>query len=115
PFQTPQLSPDGTRLIGPGVADMKGGIVMMLAALAAFERTPHRDRLGWTVLLTPDEETGSAASRPVIEAAAAGHDLGLVFEPARDNGNLVRGRAATSIHTVTVHGRAAHAGRDPAA
>lgn len=114
PFQTPRpVTAD--RLNGPGVADMKGGIVAMLAALAAFEQTPTAANLGWTVLLTPDEETGSEASRPVIEAAAREHALGLVFEPARDTGALVRSRAATGIFTLTVHGRAAHAGRDPGA
>lgn len=115
PFQSTRLAPDGSRLHGPGVADMKGGIVVMLAALAAFEQTPHADSLGWTILLTPDEETGSVASRPVIEAAATGHELGLVFEPARESGAMVRSRAATGIFTATLHGRAAHAGRNPEA
>ena len=62
---------DAATLNGPGVADMKGGIVVMLAALLEFERTAHSAQVGWEVLLTPDEETGSVASRPVIEAAAA--------------------------------------------
>lgn len=113
-FQTPRVV-SADKLNGPGVADMKGGIVGMLAALTAFERTGAAHRLGWTILLTPDEETGSETSRPVIEAAARDHDLGLVFEPARDSGAMVRSRAATGIFTLTVHGRAAHAGRDPAA
>ena len=113
-FQTPRLiGPD--RLNGPGVADMKGGIVAMLASLAAFERTPSASLLGWTVLLTPDEETGSEASRSVIESMAASHHLALVFEPARDSGDMVKSRSATGVFEVTLHGRAAHAGRDPAA
>ena len=115
PFQSARLSADGTRLHGPGVADMKGGIVVMLATLAAFAQTSHAAQLGWTVLLTPDEETGSVASRATIEAQAADHELALVFEPARETGAMVRARAATAIHRLTVHGRAAHAGRDPAA
>ena len=115
PFQFARLSADGRRLNGPGVADMKGGIVTMLAALGAFEKTEHADKLGWSVLLTPDEETGSVASRSTIEAQAADHELALVFEPARESGDMVRARAATAIFRITIHGRAAHAGRDPSA
>lgn len=107
------LDPDTLR--GPGVADMKGGLVVMLAALHELERSPFAARLGYDVLLTPDEETGSAASRATIEAFARSkrHTFALVFEPARANGNLVKSRKGTGIFTVTCHGRAAHAGRDP--
>ena len=113
PFQTATLIADGHRLNGPGVADMKGGIVVMLAALAAFESTAEADLLGWTVLLTPDEETGSAASADVIAAAAKSHHLGLVFEPSRESGAMVRSRSATAIFTAELAGRSAHAGRNP--
>lgn len=112
-FQSAQLSSDGQRLNGPGVADMKGGIVTMLAALSVFEKTAAAPNIGWTVLLTPDEETGSAASAPVIAAAAQDHDLGLVFEPSRESGAMVRSRSATAIFTAELHGRSAHAGRNP--
>ncbi|HEY0966465.1 MAG TPA: hydrolase [Opitutaceae bacterium] len=104
---------DAGRLNGPGVADMKGGIVVMLAALAAFEQTPHASRLGWEILLTPDEETGSQASRALIEASAPRFDAALIFEPARESGDLVRSRKGTGIFTLTCHGREAHAGRNP--
>lgn len=102
-------------LRGPGVADMKGGLVVMLAALRAFEATPEAARVGYEILLTPDEETGSVASRPVIEAAArtGRFAFALVFEPARANGDLVKSRKGTGIFTIACHGRAAHAGRDP--
>ena len=96
-------------LRGPGVADMKGGIVVMLAALAGFEQTPEREKLGWEVLLTPDEETGSTASRDALREAAQRHHLGLVFEPAREDGSLVRSRMGTGVFTITCRGRAAHA------
>jgi glutamate carboxypeptidase len=112
-FQSAQFSADGQRLNGPGVADMKGGIVTMLAALAAFETTTSASNLGWTILLTPDEETGSAASAGVVAATAAGHDLGLVFEPSRETGALVRSRSATAVFTAQLTGRSAHAGRNP--
>lgn len=113
PFQKATLHEDTGRLNGPGVADMKGGLVVMMAALAAFEQTPAAKQIGWTVLLTPDEETGSIVSAPEIEAAAASHHLGLVFEPARETGALVKSRSATAVFRAEVHGRAAHAGRNP--
>lgn len=112
PFQTCTLR-DATTLNGPGVADMKGGLVILLAALRAFEHTPQATQIGWEIVLTPDEETGSAASRPLLEEAARRHNLALIFEPARENGDIVQSRKGTGIFTVAVHGRAAHAGRDP--
>lgn len=100
---------DRQTLGGPGVADMKGGIVVMLAALEAFEQTPAAARLGWEVLLTPDEEIGSHASVPLLTEAASRGTFGLVFEPARASGDLVRSRKGTGAFSVICHGRAAHA------
>jgi len=114
PFQKCELvAPD--RLRGPGTSDMKGGLVVLLAALQAFEKTPHAERIGYEILLGPDEETGSIGSAPVLEEAATRHRFGLVFEPARANGDLVKSRKGTGIFTLTCRGRAAHAGRDPSA
>jgi glutamate carboxypeptidase len=113
PFQQcTLLTPE--KLRGPGTADMKGGLVVMLAALQAFERTPHASRVGYEVLIGPDEETGSQSYTALLEAAAKKYRLGLVFEPARGNGDLVKSRKGTGIFTITCHGRAAHAGRAPA-
>ncbi len=109
--QTVEIS--GGRLNGPGVADMKGGLVVLFAALAAFEQSDQAAKLGWEILLTPDEETGSQASRALIEAAAPRFDAALIFEPARESGDLVRSRKGTGIFTLTCHGREAHAGRNP--
>lgn len=116
PFQRCTLLDEHT-LRGPGVIDMKGGLVVMLAALREFASTPGAERVGYDILLTPDEEPGSVASRPVLEAAARSGPfaLGLVFEPARANGDLVRARKGTGIFRLACHGRAAHAGRDPQA
>jgi len=116
PFQTCTLL-DAATLRGPGVADMKGGLVVLLAALHEFETSPHAARLGYEILLTPDEETGSAHSKFLFDAAAASQRFAfaLIFEPARANGDLVQSRKGTGIFTLTVQGRAAHAGRDPGA
>lgn len=101
---------EGDRLRGPGVADMKGGLVAMLAAVREFLAQDRSKALGFEILLTPDEETGSVASAPVLEDAARRHPgAALVFEPARGNGNLVRARKGTGVFTLTCHGRSAHA------
>ena len=112
PFQSCKLL-DAQTLRGPGVADMKGGLLAMLAALEVFEQLPGAKSLGWEALLTPDEEIGSDASAPVILATAKRHQLGLVFEPARSTGDLVQSRKGTGNFMLTVHGRAAHAGHVP--
>jgi len=104
---------DAERLNGPGVADMKGGILTMLAALQAFEATPAKNQIGWEALLTPDEEIGSRGSRALFKEAAQRHHLGLVFEPARPNGNIVHSRKGTGGIVATCHGRAAHAAKIP--
>lgn len=102
-------------LRGPGVIDDKGGILVLFTALQALERTPHAGHIGWEVILGPDEETGSEASAPLYAEAAPRFNFGMVFEPARENGDLVRARMGTGIFTATCRGRAAHAGRDPSA
>jgi glutamate carboxypeptidase len=112
PFRTPVLR-DPQTLVGPGVLDMKGGLVVMLAALEELEAAPGREGIGWEMLITPDEEIGSPHSAPLLWEAAGRHDLALVFEPAQAGGALVRGRLGTGVVSVTARGRAAHAGRNP--
>ncbi|WP_426015090.1 hydrolase [Caulobacter sp. DWR2-3-1b2] len=113
-FQTVTTRADGA-LHGPGIADMKGGISVMLAALEAFERHPLAGRVGYRVLLSPDEEIGSVASAPILaEFARLGH-VGLTYEPALADGSLASARKGSGNFHVVVHGRAAHAGRDFAA
>lgn len=114
PSQSCELTGPET-LRGPGVIDDKGGLLVMLTALQAFERTAHATKIGWEVFLGPDEEIGSAASEPYYTSAAKRFHFGMVFEPGCENGDLVRSRKGTGTFTVTCHGRAAHAGRDPAA
>jgi glutamate carboxypeptidase len=67
---------------GPGVADMKGGIAVMLAALTAFEGSDAASSLGYDVILNSDEETGSASSAPLIAELARGKLAALTYEPA---------------------------------
>jgi len=110
PFQTVKRRQDGA-LHGPGIADMKGGISVILAALEAFETHPARVSVGWTVLLSPDEEIGSLASGPILaELGARGH-LGLTYEPAMPDGALAGARKGSANWRLIVRGRSAHAGR----
>jgi glutamate carboxypeptidase len=102
----------GGRLNGPGIADMKGGIAVLLAALAGWERHPDAARLGYTLLLSPDEETGSLASAPLLAELAAGATVGLTYEPASSDGRMVSARKGSGNFQLVVRGRAAHAGRD---
>lgn len=104
---------DERTLNGPGVADMKGGLLTMLAAVEAFEQTPNAAHLGWDALLTPDEETGSHGSAALFRAAPQAAQFGLVFEPARPNGDIVHSRKGTGGIVATCRGRAAHAARVP--
>lgn len=111
PFQRLETLPDG-RLRGPGVADMKGGLLIMLEAVRRFAETPEATFLGGEILITADEEIGSPASRPHIEEAAGRHHLGLVFESALPGGELVCQRKGTGLYRLSAKGRAAHTGRD---
>jgi glutamate carboxypeptidase len=113
-FQSVTLLDEDT-LRGPGVADAKGGLVVMLAALDAFERSPFAERLGWEVLINPDEEIGSPGSALLLADAARRSHFGLVFEPALPDGAMVDRRRGVGNFDVVVRGRSAHAGRDFAA
>ncbi len=110
-FQEPRDRGDGT-LHGPGVADMKGGICVMLEAASAFLKTPFAEKVGIDIVLNSDEETGSHASAGVLHERALAADIGLVYEPALPDGTLAGARAGSGHYTFTVHGKAAHAGRE---
>jgi glutamate carboxypeptidase len=112
PFQkTTQV--DAKTLRGPGAADAKGGLVVLLAAVAALERSDLAARLGWEILLNPDEEIGSPGSSAQFAEAGRRNQVGLVFEPALPDGSLVGARKGSGGFTAVVTGRSAHAGRDP--
>lgn len=112
PFQKAERM-DANTLRGPGVTDAKGGLVVMLHALKAFERSPWADNLGWEVLISPDEEIGSPGSAQLLETAAERNHIGLVFEPCFTSGDLVGDRKGSGLFTAVIRGKAAHAGREP--
>jgi glutamate carboxypeptidase len=112
PFQTTAAVGED-RLHGPGVADLKGGLLTMFLALSALEQSPQRERIGWEVLFNPDEEIGSRGSAPLLAEAAQRNHFGLVYEPAYPDGGLAAERKGSGNFDVVVRGRAAHAGRNP--
>ena len=99
---------------GPGVADMKGGIAVLLAALGAVEQSPVAERLGYDVIINSDEEVGSAGSASLIASAARGKRAALTYEPsALPDGTLAGARPGSGNFSIRIHGRSAHAGRNP--
>jgi len=112
PFQSLKWLDPGV-LNGPGTADMKAGISVILAALTALEASPFADRVGYDVMINSDEETGSHASARLIAELAAGKTAALTYEPALPDGTLAGARPGSGNFSVIIHGSAAHAGRNP--
>ena len=112
PFQALTWLEDAV-LNGPGVADMKGGIAVMLAALKAVEAGGVPD-LGYEVVINSDEEVGSAGSAALIASSARAKRAALTYEPsALPDGTLAGARPGSGNFSFTVRGRSAHAGRNP--
>lgn len=113
PLGTIQKTPyreESGKIFGPGTLDMKAGIVIALAAVESAQRSELKRAV--TLLCTSDEEIGSHTSRGLIESLAKESALVLVMEGALLDGSLKTWRKGTGGFSVTVHGRAAHAGGD---
>ena len=106
PFRT-----DGGRAFGPGVTDMKGGLLAGLHAIAALLEEGARPSI--TFVANPDEDIGSPFSTPVIRGLAPQHRATLVLECARANGDIVSARKGIADYHLEIVGRAAHAGVEP--
>lgn len=111
PFQSCTQQDEDT-LNGPGVADMKGGLLVMLHGLLALERSPWASQIGYDVLVSPDEEIGSLGSGPVLAELGAKAHVGMTYEPALADGSLAGARKGSGNFSLRVKGRAAHAGRE---
>ncbi len=99
-------------LNGPGVADMKGGIIVMLTALCAIEQSPYSNAINWEVIINPDEEIGSIGSNTLLQQTARSHQVGMIYEPSMPDGTLAGARKGSGNFSVIVKGKSAHAGRE---
>lgn len=102
---------DGGKLFGPGVADMKGGLMVMWLAVFALEKFV-KPNFGWEIVISPDEELGSPGSRFFWETRAKDKEFALLFEPSYPDGALVDSRKGSFNFHLQVTGTSAHAGRD---
>lgn len=104
---------DGTRANGPGVSDMKGGLLLGFFAVRALRDAGLDGFEHITYVCNPDEEIGSPFSGHEIRGFASEHDVAFVLESARANGDVVSARKGVTDYELIVHGRAAHAGVEP--
>jgi len=114
PFQALSDRDGGAVINGPGVADMKSGLALMLAGLAAIEASPLASRIGYDVVINSDEEIGSPGSAALIADKARGKLAALTYEPsALPDGTLAGARPGSGNFSIVITGRSAHAGRNP--
>jgi glutamate carboxypeptidase len=100
------------RTKGPGITDMKGGLLVILETLRRWQAGSHGKSVAWEVLLTPDEEIGSTFSIPLLKESAEHCRFGLVYESSLEDGAFVRARMGSAVYTLRVKGRSSHVGRD---
>lgn len=106
-----KLTDTGDKLVGPGVIDMKGGVVLMLSALRDLVKEGKYPPV--RVVINDDEESGSSNSRTMLQSLAKDLQYGLVLEPGLEDGAVVTGQAGIRWLKLTVTGKAAHAGLEP--
>jgi glutamate carboxypeptidase len=104
---------DGSRATGPGVSDMKGGLLLGFFAVEVLQEAGFDGFERITYVNNPDEEIGSPFSRATIAELAKEADVALVLESGRENGDVVSARKGVSDYTIEIVGRAAHAGVEP--
>jgi len=110
-FQKPVRMDEDT-INGPGTADMKAGLMVMLTALQTLERSKNANKIGYTVLMSPDEEIGSPGSSTILAELGRRSHIGLTYEPALADGSMAGARKGSGNFSLVIKGRAAHAGRE---
>ena len=110
-FQQPVRIDDDT-INGPGTADMKAGLMVMLTALETLERSDNAANIGYSVLMSPDEEIGSPGSSAILAELGKRSHVGMTYEPALADGSMAGARKGSGNFSLVIKGRAAHAGRE---
>ena len=109
-FRELSIAEDGKTATGPGVVDMKGGLLVLITALETLHEAEVE--LNWTVVLNCDEERGSFQSLATLQEVAKTCDVGIVVEPALADGSLAIERMGSGQFRIEVTGQTAHVGRE---